>query len=183
VTQGPRGITEAEPHLRAWMIQALDGDAAAYEALLTELSKLLRAYFVRRQAADPEDLVQETLLAIHQKRGAYRRSEPLTPWVFAIARYKLFKHYRAAGRAATATLDEAAAVGDPRNPDEGAVRLDLRRLLSLLPDRQQRLVAAIKLMGFSVSEAARVEGMSDGAAKVAAHRGLQALARRVRDAD
>ena len=36
--------------------------------------------------ADVEDAVQETLLAIHLKRHTWDPGQPLTPWVYAIAR-------------------------------------------------------------------------------------------------
>jgi hypothetical protein len=38
---------------------------------------------------DVEDLLQELLLAIHIQRHTYDSTQPLTPWVQAIARYKL----------------------------------------------------------------------------------------------
>jgi RNA polymerase sigma-70 factor, ECF subfamily len=38
--------------------------------------------------------VQEALLAIHTQRHTYDPAEPLTPWVYAIARYKLIDHLR-----------------------------------------------------------------------------------------
>jgi RNA polymerase sigma-70 factor (ECF subfamily) len=44
--------------------------------------------------ADVEDLVQETLLAIHVRRHTYDPDQPFTPWVYAIARYKLIDYLR-----------------------------------------------------------------------------------------
>ncbi|HQX92044.1 MAG TPA: sigma factor, partial [Thermomonas sp.] len=40
-------------------------------------------------SGDVEDVVQETLLAIHMKRHTWDSAAPLCPWVAAIARYKL----------------------------------------------------------------------------------------------
>ena len=88
-------IRSNEPELRALMLAGLDGDAAAHTALLSKLSPYLRAYFkgrlvrVGRGPADAEDLVQETLIAIHTRRHTYDRSQLLTPWMHAVARYKL----------------------------------------------------------------------------------------------
>ena len=78
------------------MLRGLDGDAIAHARLLSELSRYLRAFFSRRMAGraeDLEDLVQETLLVVHEKRHTYRREDLLTPWVFAIARYKASEHW------------------------------------------------------------------------------------------
>ena len=77
--------------------------------LLAALGGHLRAYFARRVGpAAAEDLVQETLIAMHAKRATYDPSQPLTAWVYGIARYKLIDEYRrdkaprhgAAGRSA-----------------------------------------------------------------------------------
>ncbi len=65
----------------AWMRQALAGDEAAYRRLLTavagRLRAQLRARLARWGAADveAEDVVQETLLAIHLKRHTWNRVE------------------------------------------------------------------------------------------------------------
>jgi DNA-directed RNA polymerase specialized sigma24 family protein len=65
-------MRENEQQLQAWMLQGLDGDAAAHAALLRVLVPLLRSFFGRRvgdTAADVEDLVQETLIAVHERRA------------------------------------------------------------------------------------------------------------------
>lgn len=90
--QQPR---ELERCLRPLMIRGLEGDSQAYRQLLGELSGYLREYFACRIAGpEVEGLVQETLLGLHSKRASYDRALPLTPWVLAIARYKLNGHVR-----------------------------------------------------------------------------------------
>ena len=76
------------------MIRALDGDAVAYDALLRLLVPQLRAFFNRRTNSEDvaEDLVQETLIAVHAKRSTYDRSRPFSAWLYAIARYKMADH-------------------------------------------------------------------------------------------
>jgi RNA polymerase sigma-70 factor (ECF subfamily) len=103
--------------------------------------------------------------------------------VFAIARYKLFNYFRKSRHRLTVPLDEAMGLDDPANPEEGAIRQDVARLLALLPGRQQRLMSKVKLAGHSIDEAAREEGMSEGAAKVALHRSMKTLSARVDDED
>ena len=84
--------TQREEEWAALMRAAIDGDAAAYRELLQSLSLSLRSA-VRRGFAqagaplgDVEDVVQETLLALHLKRNTWDASQPLGPWVRAIAR-------------------------------------------------------------------------------------------------
>ena len=81
-----------EARLRGLLVRGLDGDALAYHAFLRDLSAHLRAFLRRRLAHLPdevEDLVQESLLAIHNQRHTYDAGQPLTAWVHAIAKYKL----------------------------------------------------------------------------------------------
>ena len=94
------GVTTSEIELKALMLASLNGDAASHRSLLDRLSRRLRAYYKARLAAvgrsisEAEDLVQEALLAIHIKRHTFDPGEPLTPWVYAIARYKLIDFLR-----------------------------------------------------------------------------------------
>jgi RNA polymerase sigma-70 factor (ECF subfamily) len=53
---------------------------------------------------------------------------------------------------------------------------DIACLLEQLPDRQRLPIEYVKLQGLSVSEAARITGLSESAVKVGVHRGLKALA-------
>jgi RNA polymerase sigma factor (sigma-70 family) len=89
-----------EAELRALMKASLAGDAHAHRTLLNQLSANLRAYYktrlarIGRSATEAEDLTQEALMAIHTRRHTYDPAEALTPWVYAIARYKLIDHLR-----------------------------------------------------------------------------------------
>src|SRR5258708_12710856 len=93
-------MTTDETELKALMLASLDGDAASHRALLERLSRRLRAYYkgklvsIGRGISEAEDLVQKAVLAIHIKRHTYDPAEPLTPWVHAIARYKLIDYLR-----------------------------------------------------------------------------------------
>lgn len=175
-----------EARLKALMLRGLDGDAQAHAALLSAMSGYLRGYFSRRLgagAADAEDLVQDTLLAIHLKRASYDRTLPFTPWAYALARYKLLDHFRRTGVRRTVPLEDAGDLLVLDNPEEGAVRRDVAKLLGALSPRQRRLVEDVKLAGLSMEEAGARAGMSEGAAKVSVHRSMQAMARKVRDED
>jgi RNA polymerase sigma-70 factor, ECF subfamily len=179
-------FTAREERLRALMLRAQAGDEAAYRALLTELSERLRAYYRRRlttTAGDAEDLVQETLLAIHNQRHTYDRSRPLTIWCYAIARYKLVDFLRRRGRREEITDsidDDFTAQLSGHETDAADAQRDLRQLLEALPERQRQSVVYVKLEGRSVAETATLTGMSESAIKVNVHRALKALAAKVR---
>jgi len=179
------GVDELESTLKPLMLAGLNGDAKAHAQLLKCLSERLRAYFVRRLSASPdevEDLVQETLLAVHLRRATYDRAQPFMAWAHAIARYKLIDHWRRRKIRATTPIDDVSdfLASPPVDADAG---LDLTRVLSTLPLRQRALVEDVKVRGLSLSEAGLRGGLSEGAAKVALHRALKLLAERLRHAD
>ena len=174
-----------EEHLRNLMVQGLAGDRAAYHACLKELSAHLRAFFRRRLVRLPdevEDLVQETLLAVHHRRHTYEADQPLTPWIHAIARYKLIDmlRRRANHEALNDPLDDEIDVFSAADTEATEARRDVAKLLAQLPDRQRLPLQYVKLDGLSVSEAADATGMSASAVKVGVHRGLKALAARLK---
>jgi RNA polymerase sigma-70 factor, ECF subfamily len=177
-------IRPDEPELRSLMLAGLDGDAAAHKELLTKLSGYLRAYFkthlaqIGKSPAETEDLVQETLIALHTRRHTYERSQPLTPWVYAIARYRLVDFLRRSKASITnVAIDDAKEVLAEGDPSSVESRLDLQKLMARLTPKTQQAIQLVKLDGLSVSEAATRSGMSPSAIKVAVHRGLRALSR------
>lgn len=179
-------MTAREEELKDCFVRGLAGDGAAYHRFLGALSGHLRAFLRRRLAAMPdevEDLVQETLLAVHNQRHTFDASQPLTAWVHAIARYKLVDFLRRRSRRdmATEPLDEERAVLSSSDADAAEARRDLARLLEALPERQRLPIVYVKVQGLSVAEAAGRTGMSESAVKVAVHRGLKALAARIRE--
>lgn len=174
-----------EEHLRELLIGGLGGDATAYRAFLEQTSAHLRAFFRRRLARLPdhvEDLVQETLLALHNQRHTYDTAQPLTAWVHAIARYKMIDWLRRrAPEALDEPLDEDAAVFARAETEASDARRDLMKLLERLPDAQRLPIVHTKLEGLSVAEAAQRSGLSVSAVKVGVHRGLKALAAMLRN--
>jgi RNA polymerase sigma-70 factor (ECF subfamily) len=174
-------LSAAETELRDLMIRGLAGDAAAHEALLRRLAARFRAYFRARLGGGgdgaAEDLVQETLIAIHIRRESYDLGQPLTAWVFAIARYKLIDHYRRTRRAGQAVpIDDVDGLFAAETADEGTPARDVAALLDKLPERQAAAIRLVKLDQLSAREAAERIGVSEGALKVSVHRGLKRLA-------
>jgi RNA polymerase sigma-70 factor (ECF subfamily) len=178
-----------EEEWSALMRAAIDGDAESYRRLLESLSHSLRAAtrrgFAQAGAAlnDVEDVVQETLLAVHLKRHTWDPDQPLGPWVRAIARHKLIDALRRRGRRIEVpievVLDTLAAEESRSDLD----RQDAERLVNGLRGRQQTIVRAISLEGQSIREVAQRLDMNEGAVRVALHRGLKALAAMHQKAD
>ncbi|MFG1300721.1 sigma-70 family RNA polymerase sigma factor [Xanthobacter sp. V3C-3] len=173
-------MPEANRELDTLMIAAQAGDTGAYHALLRALAVLLRAYFARRMGRDAavEDLVQDTLIAIHERRATYDPARPFAPWLYAIARYRLIDHLRASKTRAALSLTDAEAVAGDAAEDATEARLDIERLLAHLPERSREIVRRVKIEGRSVAEASADSGVSATAIRVLLHRAIRTMAAR-----
>lgn len=171
-----------ETHWASLMRAAKHGDEAAYRRLLTELAPAVRATIRGRatryglSAADVEDAVQETLLAIHLKRETWREDQPIRPWIFAIAGYKIVDQLRRRYRHAEVDISDFTEILPAQAEPDPTVSTDMDRILARLSGRAGEIVRAIGMEGASVSDASRRFGMTEGAVRVALHRGLRKLA-------
>jgi RNA polymerase sigma-70 factor (ECF subfamily) len=170
-----------EAKLRGWLLAGLKGDEAAHRAFLGETAGLLRGFFrqrLRGRPEDAEDLVQETLIALHTKRHTYDPVFPLLPWLYAIARYRLIDHVRRVGRRGeTADIDDLELGEDDPDFEASDAKRDVATLLAQLPEKQRTAIRLVKLEEKSVKEAAAETGFSESDIKISIHRGLHALMR------
>jgi RNA polymerase sigma-70 factor (ECF subfamily) len=172
-------LDAVETELRGLMLRGLAGDEAAHAELLERLARRFRAYFRRRLNAEAatEDLVQETLIAIHVRRDSYDPGQPLTAWVYAIARYKLIDHFRRERRSAGhMPIEDIEGLFSEEAADASMPSRDVAALLDQLPEPQATAIRLTKLEELSVREAAERIGMTEGALKVSVHRGIRKLA-------
>ena len=176
------GKTSQESHWALLLAAANQGDSEAYRRLLLQLAPVLRA-FARKNLAragladmDAEDVVQETLLAIHLKKQSWDETAPASPWIWAIARYKLIDVLRRRGRRVHLPVDEFSGVLATADDEPDGLIAGLKRHLETLSPGQRRVLQAIAIDGESIGEAAGRLSMTPGAVRVALHRGLKALA-------
>ena len=171
----------SEEQLRAMMVKGMDGDAAAHGALLRLLVPLLRSFYRRRVHdgdEDIEDLVQETLIAIHTRRASYDRDRAFTAWLFASALQD--------GRPLSPSTPHGPDRTVGRHPGRRRVRrrqlgtAGHNALASRPPGKQAEAIRHTKIDGLSVAEAAEKAGIGESDVKVSVHRGLKTLAARIR---
>ncbi|MGC4026650.1 MAG: sigma-70 family RNA polymerase sigma factor [Mesorhizobium sp.] len=167
---------DAEAILAGLLRASLAGDEKAYAEFLRRAAALIRGFVRRKGGTDTEDVVQETLLAIHLKRHTWRQDLPVLPWLFAIARYKLIDAWRRRGRRIDVDIDDFREIIPAPEPQEALNERDLGRVLDALPAGQRSVVSSISVDGNSISETAEKLGMNETAVRVALHRGLKALA-------
>jgi RNA polymerase sigma-70 factor (ECF subfamily) len=157
------------------MRRAQDGDRRAYEDLLGEVALLVRAY-TRKRIRQPDardEIVQDTLLAIHRDRHSYDPARPFGPWMYAIAHHRLVDHVtRLRRRSENEVMVDADL--EETTPPQTLSRF-LRQALSRLSSKQREIIHMLKLEGYSVAEIASQTGLSQSAVKVTAHRGYKKL--------
>jgi RNA polymerase sigma-70 factor (ECF subfamily) len=169
-----------ENELARMMRAAIAGDERAYGEFLQRAACIVRSFARRkimRGGIDPEDIVQETLLAVHIKRHTWRDDAPIAPWLYAIARHKLADACRRRGRRVEIEIGEVAETLIEPKPETVSKR-EIGRALETLASGQRSVVAAVSIDGCSISETAQRLGMSETAVRVALHRGLTAIATR-----
>lgn len=177
---------DAELEWTNLMTAAADGDAGAYSRLLEAITPAIRATALqtcRRYGAptsDVEDAVQETLLAIHLKRHTWRSSDPVGPWIRAIAKYKLIDALRRRTRRHEIDIQDFVENLPSEDSGDTSSAGDVERLLVHLPARDQMILRLVSIEGFSNRDAGEKLGMNETAVRVALHRSLKRLAELLR---
>ena len=159
----------------ALMVAAQGGHGGAYRRLLEEIRGWLVRYYANRLPPSfVDDAVQETLIAVHEKRHTYDGERPFRPWLRAIARYKWVDRLRAMSRHPSEILTDDVSTGD----HESAVISGqlLGQLMATLKPAQAEAIRLVKIEGYSVEEASLRTGQSGSLIKVNIHRGLAKLA-------
>lgn len=162
------------------------GDNAAYDRLLRAVAPVLRAATRRglARAGQPvdqaEDIVQDILFAVHLKRHTWDPKAPFAPWLFAIARNKLIDALRRRGRRIFVNIDDFSETLPDEPAEETVPASTVTAQLGTLPKRQRDVLQSIAVDSASIKETATKLAMTEGAVRVALHRGLTGLANRLR---
>jgi len=163
------------------MMRYQRADPAALEELVRRISPPLLRYFGGSRASrnDREDLLQDCWIRIHRSRHTYRASEPLMPWIYAIARHTRLDAYRKRRRLESREVLVASVPEGlhqtvpelPRGQD------DFDQLVASLPETQREVLVMLKVSGMSLEEVAFATSSTVGAVKQKAHRAYTALRR------
>ena len=176
---------EQERQSAGLMRLAQAGDQAAYASLLVLLTSMTRRFACARLGPVPwiDDVVQETLLAVHRARQTYDPGRPFAPWFYAVASSRLIdvirRERRVSSRELPGDMLPEAVVEETSGHDEIDVEA-IHAAVASLPQRQREVIEALKFEDQSVREVAGRLSMSESAVKVTAHRGYQALKRLLR---
>jgi RNA polymerase sigma-70 factor (ECF subfamily) len=180
-------LRERDDEWTGLMRSAIAGDSAAYHRLLRAVTPVLRAAARRglTRAGQPvdqsEDIVQDILLAVHLKRHTWDVTAPFAPWLFAIARNKLIDALRRRGRRIFVDIDDFAETLPGEAPAETVPAGEVAAQLQTLPARQREVLQSIAVDSASIKDTAAKFSMSEGAVRVALHRGLASLTAKLRE--
>ena len=167
------------------MEAAQDGDSGSYNILLKEISVPLRKYLRNRIdiTSSIEDVLQEILFSIHKARHSFDPNKLFSPWMYAIARYRLIDYFRHHSRIIEKEVKDEQILENIASPGDDYEEYNaggsLNKALAELPDKQRKIIELLKLNGLTVKEAALEIGMSEGALKVAAHRAYKFLRKKI----
>ena len=171
------------------MAHAQDGDRHAYRALLEDMTPYLRALAARcfKEPSDIEDAVQDVLLTVHAVRHTYDPVRPFGPWLVAIANRRIIDRLRRQIRARSREI-ELSDEHETFSPDAANFQFEdtsvdsaaLHAAISTLAPDQRLAINLLKLKEMSLKEASRASGRSVSALKVATHRAIKSLRKRLR---
>jgi RNA polymerase sigma factor (sigma-70 family) len=141
----------------------------------------LFGFLVRLANGDREvaqDLTQNVFMRVLRYRASYQPGQPFRAWVYQMARHVWADHYQR--QRPTADLEEVektAAHGRAAQAHRAATdqHQGLHEALALLPPAQREVLVLHRFEGFDYAEIGEQLGCSAGAARVKAHRALDAL--------
>ena len=140
----------------------LAGQNAAYAKLYDRYAPLVRAicYDSTQNLADAQDLAQDVFLRAYEKLQQLRDSDCFAKWLVAIARLrcKEWQRQKSRDRHSHNGLKNAGAIVPDRSND---CQIDnLRKMITMLPQKERLALHAFYLQGRSADNACRVMGLS-----------------------
>ncbi|MFW6161000.1 MAG: RNA polymerase sigma factor, partial [Acidobacteriota bacterium] len=162
--------------------KAKQGDRDAFMELIKFYQqKVYRlAYSILQNREDVLDVVQETLVRVHEKIHLYRRGNNFQAWIFQITKNLCVDHYRKNIRKrqqleADFSLNEDKLAGGNSSDDKRST--EIKKIFSSCLEKlspRQRLVFAMKhFNGFCFQEIAQTLGIAQGTVKSLHFKALQ----------
>jgi RNA polymerase sigma-70 factor (ECF subfamily) len=174
------GIDDA--HLAA----AIKGDEVAFTALYRDIQPRLRRYASSLVGQDADDVTGEAWLQIARDIRGFRGDlNGFRGWTARVVRNRALDHIRATTRRPADPTDMPDLFDQP-GPDAATIALDAistthaLELIASLPREQAEAVLLRAVVGLDSATAGEVLGKSAAAVRVAAHRGLKTLAKRLK---
>jgi RNA polymerase sigma-70 factor, ECF subfamily len=171
-----------DDELRQLMRRYQAGEVEAFEEIYARTLTMVRGYLAALTVdrSLTLDLVQDVYLQMHRSRQTYDPTRPVKPWVAGITRHVWLMARRSYARRRSPEitgLEEAIDLSVAPDFEPFAARATLARALAAVPSDQREAVVLHHFYGLSFRQVARVAGVSEGAARIRASRGMHGLRR------
>jgi RNA polymerase sigma factor (sigma-70 family) len=173
-----------EPYFDGVLGAARAGSAWAWEAIFREFAGPIASYARRRGAVEPDDVLQETLLAAARDIHRFEGDEhDFRAWIFTIAHRRVTDAFRAQGRTVQRSdADvgdaeiEARWLGDVEREAMSCMSMvEVSALLRGLSVAQRDVILLRVVADLSVEQTATVLQKSEGAVRALQSKALKAL--------
>ncbi|WP_324674062.1 RNA polymerase sigma factor [Hymenobacter sp. GOD-10R] len=138
--------------------------------------------FLCRLTGDREvsqDLTQNVFYRVLKYRASYHAGQPFRAWIYQLARNVHTDHWQQNRRPTSDVeqVEHTASYGRSALAQAAVTDRDaaLQEALALLPPDQREILVLHRFQGFDYAEIGELLGCTAGAARVKAHRALEAL--------
>lgn len=156
--------------------QAQNGDDRARSAILSAIEPILRGYFVKRigRGTDVDDLVQNTLIRVHEGLADLEKPGSLKPFAMKAALFELQDYYRGRYDMKERLYDPELPLDRTTGPDDGSDRVDVETALEQLSPKARRIIE-LREYGYKYREIAQMIDTTEAAIKMQVKRAFDKM--------
>ncbi len=179
----PVAVVDAPPSDEALMARVRADELDCLTALFERYQGPLFGFLARLANGDrdvAQDLTQNVFVRVLRYRASYQPGQPFRAWVYQMARHVWADHYqRQRPTDDLENVEKTTSHGRAAQAQRAAAdeHQALHEALALLPAPQREVLVLHRFQGFDYAEIGEQLGCTAGAARVKAHRALDALRR------
>ena len=182
-------VSDSDEELARLVPQAIDGDRRAMQHVMRiihpQVLRYCRARIGGGKTPTADDVAQEVCLAVANSMDKFvDRGRPFMAFVYGIAFNKVADAHRCMGQDRLHPAEEMPEEPDLNpSPEDAALESDgcntVRAMLDTLNDKARDIIIMRVFVGMTAEETAQALGSTPGAVRVAQHRALAQLRKRV----
>ena len=156
--------------------EAQAGDEQARNGLLRRLEPILRGYFIKRigDETDVDDLVQNTLVRIHESLDDLEKPGSLKSFAMKAALFELQDYYRGRYDMKEHLRDPDLPLGQSTDPEDRSAHVDVEKALDALTPKARRIME-LREYGYLYREIAQMLDTTEAAVKMQVKRAFETM--------
>lgn len=156
--------------------RAQEGDEQAWNQLLQRLEPVLRGYFIKRigKESDVDDLVQNTLLRLHEGLEDLEKPGSLKSFAMKAALFELQDYYRGRYDMKETLYDPELPPNRTTAPDDRSAQVDIEKALDVLTPKARRIME-LREYGYLYREIAQMLDTTEAAVKMQVKRAFEKM--------